>query len=186
MRHDFVTKPVLVGELATLRPFMEADLPAVVEILNDPDVGRLTGSFATTAELESSPTLLDDELRGFYLRNMTAPDRLDLAIVDNDTRAVVGEAVLNRYDAEDESANFRILIGPRGRDRGLGTESTQLITDHGLDTIGLRRITLNVFSFNPRARRAYEKAGFRLEHVLKGAFTFDGTPVDEEVMVRTR
>ena len=41
-------------------------------------------------------------------------------------------------------------------------------------------------SFNPSARRAYEKAGFRLDHVRHGAFTFDGAPVDEEVMVRTR
>ena len=186
MRHDFATKPVLVGELVTLRPFVEADLPAVVEILHDPDVGRLTGSFATTAELESSPTLLDEELRGFYLRNMTATDRLDLAIVDNDTGAVVGEAVLNEYDAEAGSTNFRTLIGPRGRGRGLGTESTRMITDHGLDTIRLRRITLTVLSFNPSARRAYEKAGFRLDHVRHGAFTFDGAPVDEEVMVRTR
>ena len=186
MRHDFATKPVLVGELVTLRPFTEADLPAVVEILNDPDVGRLTGSFATTAELESSPTLLDEELRGFYLRNTTATDRLDLAIVDNDNGVVVGEAVLNKYDAEAGSTNFRILIGPRGRGRGLGTESTRMITDHGLDTIGLRRITLTVLSFNPGARRAYEKAGFRFDHVRHGAFAFDGVPVDEEVMVRTR
>ena len=37
-------------------------------------------------------------------------------------------------------------------------------------------------SFNPRARRAYEKAGFVVEGVLRDAYLCDGVRVDDVVM----
>jgi len=93
-----------------------------------------------------------------------------LAIVENATGEFAGEAVLNEYLADVETANFRIALrGPAWYGRGLGTEATRLIVDHGLNTVGLHRITLEVLARNQRAVRAYEKAGFRrtgeiLEH----------------------
>ncbi|MBZ2198336.1 GNAT family N-acetyltransferase [Occultella gossypii] len=183
MTHDFATKPVLTGALVTLRPFEEADLPAIAEVLNDPEVGRLTMSYTSTTELEADRTGVED-VREFYLGNTTATHRLDLAIVDNASGAVVGEAVLNDYDPNASSCNFRILIGSAGRGRGLGTEATRLITDHGLDVIGLHRIGLDVFSFNPAGRRAYEKAGFVFEGTKRDAAIFDGERIDEHFMSR--
>lgn len=63
--------------------------------------------------------------------------------------------------------NFRILIGPRGRDRGLGTESTRLVIDYGFSNTSLKQVTLGVYAFNPRAMRVYEKLGFVVESVDK-------------------
>jgi hypothetical protein len=40
--------------------------------------------------------------------------------------------------------------------------------------LGLHRISLDVFAFNPRVRRAYEKAGFVAEGVLRDALRWDG------------
>jgi hypothetical protein len=50
--------------------------------------------------------------------------------------------------------NFRILIAPRGRDRGLGSEATRLIVGYGFERLHLHRISLEVYAFNPRARCA--------------------------------
>ena len=41
---DFATKPTLTGERAILRPFVDADTPALLAALGDPDVRILTGS----------------------------------------------------------------------------------------------------------------------------------------------
>ncbi len=57
------------------------------------------------------------------------------------------------------TCNLRVLIGPAGRDRGLGTEAVGLVTAYGIEVLGLRQITLEVFEFNPRGRRVYEKVG---------------------------
>ncbi|WP_197372312.1 GNAT family N-acetyltransferase, partial [Streptomyces clavuligerus] len=44
------------------------------------------------------------------------------------------------------------------------------------------RISLEVYAFNPRARRAYEKAGFVAEGVLRDALLWEGERVDATVM----
>nr|WP_315501870.1 GNAT family protein [Actinomyces radicidentis] len=50
--------------------------------------------------------------------------------------------------------------------------------------MGLHRISLEVYAFNPAARRAYEKAGFVAEGRLRDALLYDGEWVDAEVMAR--
>ncbi|WP_414171587.1 GNAT family N-acetyltransferase [Clavibacter tessellarius] len=184
----FPVLPRLEGERAVLRPFTPADVEAMGPILADPDVIRLTGSAHTSAEVAemAGRPELDDRTRTWYATRADQPDRLDLALVDRATDACVGEAVLNEWSPEDRSANLRILIGPAGRDRGLGSEAVRLLVDHAFAATDLERISLEVLSINPRARRVYERAGFVEEGRLRAAFRFDGQPVDVIVMAVLR
>ncbi len=50
------------------------------------------------------------------------------------------------------------------------------------ERIGLHRVGLSVFSFNERAIRSYEKAGFRLEGRAREAIARDGERCDELTM----
>ena len=68
------------------------------------------------------------------------------------------------------------------RDRRLGTEATELILGHAFDALRLHRVGLEVYGFNPRAQRAYEKAGFVAEGVRRDALSFDGEWVDSILM----
>ncbi|MEU5561925.1 GNAT family N-acetyltransferase [Micromonospora musae] len=162
MRTAFSVKPTLTGERVTLRPFEDADLEAMRSALADPEVRRLTGS-------PPDEPFDDARLREWYGSRNAQADRLDLAVVDRERGVCVGEAVLNLWDAENRACNFRILIGPGGRDRGLGTEATRLIVGYGFERLGLHRVSLEVYATNPRARRAYEKAGFVAEGLLRDA-----------------
>jgi RimJ/RimL family protein N-acetyltransferase len=173
---DLATKPTLQGRLVTLRPFRDGDAEVMAQVLSDPEVRRLTGSVESTAEARR-PQPLDDRLRDWYATRNDRTDRLDLAIEDVVSGALVGEVVLNEVDPEDLTCNLRLLLGPQGRDRGLGTEAVALVTAHGLEVLGLRRITLEVFEFNPRARRVYEKVGYVVTGVRPGALVFDGVAV---------
>jgi len=175
---DWLTKPSLRGTRVLLRPFEERDFPAIGEALADPEVLRLTGAAHTTEEANGRSPVPDDTMMAWYGTRRSAPDRLDLAIVDLATGNCVGEAVLNDYNPANASCNFRTLIGPRGRDRGLGSEATKLIVDYGLTALRLHRIELTVYAFNPRARRVYEKAGFRVEGTARDALRFDGAWID--------
>ena len=165
---DFAIKPTLTGEKVILRPFTEADLPALSATLLDPEARILSGSVHDEAQAREPRSPEEDKLLlDWYGTRNDQPDRLDLAVTDKASGECVGEVVLNEWDPGNESCNFRILIGPRGRDRGLGTEATRLIVGYGFERLGLHRISLEVYAFNPRARRAYEKAGFRAEGVLR-------------------
>ncbi|MGH3292064.1 MAG: GNAT family N-acetyltransferase [Trebonia sp.] len=183
MQGSFEVKPTLTGEKVLLRPFNDGDLPAIRAVLLDPEARILTGSVHHEAEAlaKESPEEEALLLNWYGTRNAQA-DRLDLAVIDKVNRECVGEAVLNQWDPGNESCNFRIFIGPNGRDRGLGTEATRLIVGYGFECLGLHRISLEVYAFNPRARRAYEKVGFRVEGVLRESLRYDGQWVDATVM----
>ena len=174
-RPDFLTKPTLVGELVTLRCVTAADVPALCGMWEDPESRRLTGSHPR-AEASAA------QLNAWYATRVGQDDRLDLAVVDNATGVAVGEAVLNEWDAGNESCGFRISLVPGSYGRGLGTEATRLICGYGFEKLGLHRIALEVYAFNPRARRTYEKAGFVAEGVLRDALRWDGAWVDATVM----
>ena len=144
---------MLAGELVSLRPVTIDDAAAMWEMVDDPEGNDLT---------DTTATFTFEQIRDWCATRQDREERLDLAIVENATGAFAGEVVLNEYDAASDAANFRIALrGPAWYGRGLGTEATRLIVDHGLHTIGLSRITLGVLARNPRAIRTYEKAGFR-------------------------
>lgn len=177
----FARKPTLTGELVTLRPIRAEDADLVDALLReDPEVARLTGSLHSSTEAYEGPPL--DRLREIYGQWAVAEDRLVLAVIDTASGLLVGEAVLNDWDEGNRSCGFRILVGAQGRGRGLGTEATRLIVRHGLETMGLHRITLEVYDFNPRARHVYEKAGFRHEGTGREALLFDGEWIDVHYM----
>lgn len=170
-------QPTLVGQLVLLRPFVAADAAAMAEMLTDPDVRRLTGSVHTSEDARSA-VVDPGPLQEWYASRSQQVDRLDLAVLERASGAVVGEVVLNEWDPENAACNFRILLGPNGRDRGLGTEATRLVCGHGFGTLGLHRIELEVFAFNPRAQRTYAKVGFLAEGVRRDALRFDHTWID--------
>jgi RimJ/RimL family protein N-acetyltransferase len=47
--------------------------------------------------------------------------------------------------------------------KGYGTEAMELVLRYAFTELNLRRVSLGVFEYNPRAYRSYEKAGFSYE-----------------------
>lgn len=170
---DFSTKPTLRGDAVTLVPATVDHVPALMPMLTDPEIARLTGSRGDIGE---------DVIKNWYATRADQPDRLDLAVIDNATSSCVGEAVLNEWDQDNQSCNFRIALVPTVVGRGLGTDATRLIVRYGFETLHLHRISLEVYAFNPRAKRAYEKAGFVEEGRRRDALLWDGEWVDAIMM----
>ena len=80
----------------------------------------------------------------------------------------IGEVMLTDLDRRNGSAQLGIFIGEAGEwGKGYGTDAVNAIVDFGFAQLRLERIWLNVWTENPRARRAYEKAGFVHEGTLR-------------------
>ncbi|WP_254901676.1 GNAT family N-acetyltransferase [Thalassobacillus devorans] len=168
---------MIVGEKIFLRPFKEEDFPYIEECLKDSEVIKLTGS---TTDYDK------DAVQEWYNTRNKQTDRLDLAIVDQSQNILVGEVVVNLYDENSNSMNFRILIGPRGRNRGLGTEASQRMIDYVFNHTKLNQLTLSVYDFNPRAKHVYQKVGFVVENVDENELEFEGEWIDSINMKLTR
>lgn len=172
-------KPTLVGELVTLRPALAADAATLRPLMADAEVARLTGSVHSSTEGAGDAYRLD-ELTEVYSRWSTAADRIVWVVIENATGQVVGESVLNDLDPGNLCCGFRIWIsGASGR--GLGTEAVRLSVGHAF-AVGLHRVELEVYDFNPRARHVYEKVGFVREGTRREALRLDEGWVDCHVM----
>jgi RimJ/RimL family protein N-acetyltransferase len=158
---NFAAKPVLTGDLVTLRPVQPADAAGLLAM--DDETARLTGSPGG-----ADPAWTLEYLEQWYASRAQHDDRIDLSIIERATGAWAGEIVLNDLDPRNQSCGFRIALqGPRFYGRGLGTEATRLVID---------------YAFNPRARHVYEKAGFVHEGTMRDALRWNGTWVDCHLM----
>jgi RimJ/RimL family protein N-acetyltransferase len=166
----FRNQPVLLGERVRLEPLGPAVLDAYWAALNDPEGRRLTGTHAEFT--------LEQTHR--WLRTRAEQhDRADWAATSVADGGYLGEAVLSDLDSDNEVCGFRIaLAGPHVYGRGYGTEITRLVVAHAFDVVGLHRLELQVYAFNPRAQRVYEKCGFRVEGRRRDALLWDGERVD--------
>ena len=89
------------------------------------------------------------------------PSQTPFDIFERATLRPIGNAALLHIDHQHGTAEYGIFIGERDCwDKGYGTEATRLMLDYGFRVVGLHNIMLRVYSDNPRALRAYQKAGF--------------------------
>ena len=171
-RHDHWRPQELRGQRVILRRHREENLPAIVRWYRDPELARLT-------RYQTRPMSLE-EIERFFVTRLLADDGLGYAIHEADTDRLVGLTTFSALDPDNASVMFHITIGePDAWGRGLGTEATQLMLGLAFDHLGLHRVGLSVFEFNERARRSYEKVGFRVEGRLRQAIARDGRWWDE-------
>jgi RimJ/RimL family protein N-acetyltransferase len=163
-----------VGQSVRLDPLSPAVLDSYVTFLREPEGRRLTG---THAEFDVETAIEWLATRG------DQHDRADWAIMRASDGVFLGEAVINDFDPANESVNYRIaLADPSLYGKGYGTEATHLVVDYALNSVGIHRLSLEVYDFNPRARRTSEKCGFVLEGRLRDALLWEGVRYDSLVM----
>ena len=149
----------------TLVAFERRHLDATLAWNNDPELQRLLD--------RSRPIEPAEHLRwfaGLEGRSDTVFRAIHLA----DGRHV-GNVWLADIDRRHRKAEMRVIIGDSSTmGGGAGSTAIDLMARYAFDTLGLHRVYAYVLAFNPRARRAFEKAGFVLEGTLKDD-RWDGT-----------
>ncbi len=179
---DFSNKPVLVGEKVILRPFQGEDWKEMLVILEEPELRRLTGSVIEDEEAEMATSEEEAEkIKEWYQSRNDKTDRLDLAVIDKEKDEIIGEVVFNEYDETTGNVNFRVLMRQSGCNKGFGTEAITIFIKYGMEVLKFHKIGLEVFSFNPRAERVYQKAGFVLEGIKREDFCYNGEYIDSKI-----
>jgi len=147
------------GSRVRLVPLAEQHLDTTLRWVNDPEMMRLLGR---AARVES-----DEHRRGFdQLKQRT--DCRYFSVETTEAGLHVGNIWLWDIDTTHRKAEVRILFGNEAaRGHGYGSEAIGLLADLAFDTMGLHRLFAYVFSINPRAKRAFERAGFTAEGMLR-------------------
>jgi RimJ/RimL family protein N-acetyltransferase len=153
------------GQLVRLAP-VDADVQAAfARWSNDAEYGRLLSTWAVRPVHAAywPPPDRSDEWRAFGFALRTVSDDRLIGMVELDV------------DWSNQAAWLGIGIGDADyRGKGYGTEAMRLALNYAFYELNLYRVSLSVFSYNPRAIHVYEKVGFKHEGRLRSAMFRDG------------
>jgi RimJ/RimL family protein N-acetyltransferase len=156
----------LTGRRISLGPVDADDTPVYSRWVNDPRVRMYLN--------RPWPVSVEDE-RQRVLSLIGAPDAVGFSIRLREDNRLVGRSAIRGIHHVNRSGVFTIFIGePEFWSRGYGTEATALTTTYAMDLLNLNRLELEVFAYNERAVRCYERLGFQREGTRRDAKFHDG------------
>jgi RimJ/RimL family protein N-acetyltransferase len=168
---------MIYGKRIRLRAMEREDVNSFYKWVNDPEVTHGLSIFL--------PMSTTDEMNWFDSLAKRDQKEKPLAIEIRKGRnwKLIGNCGVFDFDAVNSSAELGILIGEKSEwNKGYGTEAMLLLARHCFETLNLNRVFLRVYAENPRAKRAYEKAGFMEEGRLREAVYKHGKYDDVIVM----
>ena len=151
-----------------LRPAEREDVPLFVRWLSDVRTTR-------TLALRSPLSLALEE--GWFARLLErhGNDLWHFVICSADDLRPVGALDLHEVSLVDGSAGLGIVIGdPADTNQGFGSDALRALLGFGFGQLRLERIWLDVYDYNERARRVYERVGFAHEGTLRHALFREG------------
>ncbi len=126
---------------------------------------------------DSGPAMLfsSKKIKEFVEKDDQNSDSINFAIRTLDGDRLVGMIGLMGMQNQHGEAFVGIGIGERELwGKGYGTDAMRIILRYAFCELNLRRVSLNVFAYNPRAIHSYEKAGFVHEGRERGRLHRDG------------
>ncbi|MDI6784549.1 MAG: GNAT family protein [bacterium] len=164
----------MIGKKVYLRPVEVADIDLFCRCVNNPEV---RDSFFIA--FPSNRVRQEEFIRSLYKEK----DLVIFTIVTKAQNIPVGHTAFHRVDFVSRSATYAIIISDaKYWGKGYGSEVTQLMVEYGFQTLGLNRIQLHVWSENIAGLKAYERAGFKQEGLLRQAMFHEGKFCDFYVM----
>lgn len=149
----------LIADKIYLRPVEREDADLVRGWLNDPEI-RATLQWYRPLNRKAEEDFID--------RVGQSEHDLVLLIVLKEGNRPIGVAGLHEIDFKNRHAMYGICVGCRDEwGKGHGTAVTRLMVGHAFETLNLNRVGLRVYEDNVRGIRAYERAGFKREGIVR-------------------
>ena len=160
--------PLIRGDKVFLRPAEKDDLTTFVRWFADADMSSLLGNRAPFSEA------MEEQWFNRMLESW-GKDHYNFVMCRLEDALPFGTISLMRIDRDNGSAGVGIAIGEKSLwGKGYGTDAMNALLDFGFGEVRLERIWLDVYDFNKRARRSYEKSGFVVEGIQRHAHYSEG------------
>ncbi len=165
-----------IGEKIRLREYRKEDAEQAKEYVNDPEVKRLLNpNIPYLITLEEEQKWVDGQ--------SSFKDTYNFAIETIEGNKYIGGCGINNIDWKNSVAVVGIMIGDKNYwGKGYGTDAMKTLVRFIFEQMNIHKIKLNVFSYNERAIKSYEKCGFRIEGKLLQEIYRDGKYYDDIIM----
>ncbi len=166
-------KQVIMIELKPLKP---EDITPFYTWLNDKEVINYSLSFFQ--KLSSK-----DQIKNWFESLFIEKNTYNVGIFLKSNQQLIGYTGISNLSKLNKSGEYFIFIGDKSQwGKGIGTIVTKQVVCYGFKELDLNRIMLTVSAPNIGGVKAYEKAGFVREGILREACFRDGEFHDKVVM----
>lgn len=147
-----------------LRRLNQKDAPLMLEWMHDNTINCCFQYPFADMTLEKVKT---------FIENSFNDENRHFAIVDlNDE--YLGTISLKNISQKNKNAEYAIVTRKKAQGTGEALQATKELINYAFKELGLHKIYLNVLEDNIRARKFYEKCGFKQEGVAKDAVIIAG------------
>ncbi len=158
---------MIAGEHVILRAFEREDAERCYRWMNDPNIVRTLKS--------RYPIAFQNEMEWLDRAMHASATERHFAVERKDDRTHVGNASIHDIEWVSRVASFGLFIGePSAWNRGFGSDAIRTLVRFAFDEMNLRKLRINVFDYNDRAKHVLEGQGFVQEGRLRAEFYRDG------------
>jgi ribosomal-protein-alanine N-acetyltransferase len=151
-----------------LRLIVDADVPAIVEAVQDPEIPRWT----------TVPRRYGDQDARQFQRTaaagLAAGTDLPVLIVDAENGQLLGAVGVHGLDPATSRCHAGYWVTAPARRRGVASRALSLLCGYVFEQLGVQRIELWIDPQNLASVRVAEKVGFRREGLLRSFMEIGG------------
>jgi RimJ/RimL family protein N-acetyltransferase len=159
---------MIAGEHVILRAFERDDAERCYRWMNDPNIVRTLKS--------RYPIAFQNEMEWLDRAMHSNVNERHFAIERKDDRTHIGNASIHEIDWVSRTAAFGLFVGePSAWNRGFGSDAIRTLVRFAFEEMNLRKLRINVFEYNDRAKHVLETQGFVQEGRLQREFYREGS-----------
>lgn len=159
---------MIAGDKVILRALEQADLERCWQWMNDPNIVRTLKT--------RYPMPFHGEAEWLERAVRESAGEKHFAIESRDARVHIGNASIHGIDWVSRTGAFGLFIGePSAWNRGFGSDAIRTLTRFAFDEMNLRKLRINVFEYNEKAKHVLDALGFVQEGKLTAEFYREGT-----------
>jgi RimJ/RimL family protein N-acetyltransferase len=158
---------MIAGEKVILRALETEDLDLCYRWMNDPQIVHTLKS--------RYPIPIEQEAEWLEDAALPGSDQRHFAVERKEDRAHIGNASLHGIDWVSRVSSFGLFIGePSAWNRGYGSDAIATLVRFAFEEMNLRKLKINVFDYNERAKHLLASRGFVEEGKLRQEFYREG------------
>ena len=147
-------------ENITLRAIEEDDLNLLREMMNDGEIEKMIGGF-------SFPVSKYQQQKWFT--SLCGSQNEFRVMIEVKSYGAIGTIILTDIDWKNKTAQIhcKIVSSEKIRGNGYGTRAIKLLTNYSFVQLNIECVYCNILEENYASKRAFEKAGYSKEGLLR-------------------
>jgi RimJ/RimL family protein N-acetyltransferase len=173
-----LSPPALGDAVIRLAPLVQSDVPDLLSLTRVDDV------MAFTLVRDDADEQYVSDWIGRYERGWEDGSCAGFSIRDAGDDSFLGFAAVVELQLPERQGELGYMLAPHARGRGAAGRAVALLTRWCFEELGLERLEMRISPANEGSRRVAERAGYRLEGLLRNLHFKQGLRSDVEIWSR--